>query len=109
MTPQSRERIIKTVQKSSEKTKIIILAPYAKGKKRNFKEDFQELLRKGFMRVRVDGKIVNLDEEITLDGNVAHDVDIVIDRLTVEPDNHSRIAEAMTQCLESRQWRHAAF
>ncbi len=52
-------------------------------KKAEFKEDFQELLRKGFMRARVDGKIIYLIDEIALDGIVAHDVDIVIDRLTV--------------------------
>ena len=57
VTPQSRERIIKTVQNLPSKTKIYILAPYAKGKKAEFKEDFQELMRKGFMRARVDGKI----------------------------------------------------
>ena len=51
------------------------------------------------MRVRVDGKIVNLTDDITLDGNVAHDVDVVIDRLTVQPENHSRIAEAITHAL----------
>ena len=61
-----------------------------KSKKAEFKEDFQDLLRKGFMRARVDGTIVNLNDEITLDGNVAHDVDVVIDRLTVEPENHNR-------------------
>lgn len=97
--PQSRERIIKSIQSLPEKKRIIVMAPYAKGKKAEFKEDFQDLMRKGFMRARVDGKIINLDEEITLDGNLAHDVDIVIDRLVVQPDNHSRIAEAITSAL----------
>jgi len=75
------------------------LSPYARAKKAEFKEDFQDLLRKGYMRARVDGKIINLDDEIVLDGNVAHDVDIVIDRLTVQTDNHSRLAEAVTSAL----------
>ncbi len=97
--PQSREKIIKTVQLYTPGTKVIILAPYAKSKKGEFKEDFQELLRKGFMRVRVDGNIVNLDENISLDGNLTHDVDIVIDRITVNEENHSRIAEAVTNAL----------
>jgi len=99
VTPQSRERIIKMAQSLSEGSKIIVFAPYAKEKKAEFKEDFQELLRKGFMRVRVDGKIVTLGDEITLDGNVAHDVDIVIDRITVQRNNESRIAEAVTSAL----------
>ena len=51
----------------------------------------------------VDGTIVNLTDELTLDGNVAHDVDVVIDRLTVEPTNHSRIAESIMQALQLGQ------
>lgn len=97
--PQSRERIIKSVQNFPEGSRWMILAPYARGKKAEFKEDFQLLLRKGFMRVRVDDTIINLDEEISLDGNLVHDVDIVIDRLAIHSENHSRIAEALTTAL----------
>lgn len=99
VSPQSRERIIKTVQTLPEGKKLIILAPYAKGKKAEFREDFVDLLRKGFTRARVDGKIVNLSDDLTLDGNVAHDVDIVIDRITSSEGNNSRIAESVTNAL----------
>src|SRR6185436_17537148 len=68
VSPQSRERIIKTVQSLPTGKKLLILSPYARAKKAEFKEDFQELLRKGFMRLRVDGKMVTLGEEIALDG-----------------------------------------
>jgi excinuclease ABC subunit A len=101
--PQSKERIIKTVQSITPKTKIILLAPYAKGKKAEFKEDFQELQRKGFMRVRVDGQFRNLDEVITLDGNLSHDVDVVIDRIVVNAENSSRITESLTLALDMGQ------
>lgn len=97
--PQSRERIIKSVQSLAEGTKLMILAPYARGKKAEFREDFQDMVRKGYMRMRVDGTIVNLTDEVTLDGNVAHDVDVVIDRLTVDPQSQSRIADSITQAL----------
>ncbi len=103
VTPQSRERIIKSVQNLPLRTKIIVLAPYAKGKKAEFKEDFQELIRKGFMRARVDGILVNLTDELVLDGNVGHDVDVVIDRLTVESNAQSRIADSITQALQLGQ------
>jgi excinuclease ABC subunit A len=99
VSPQSRERIIKMVQNFPNGCKIIVFAPYARGKKAEFKEDFQELLRKGFTRARVDGKIINLNDEITLDGNVAHDVDVVIDRISVDSSNLSRIAESVTSAL----------
>ncbi|NGX58112.1 MAG: UvrABC system protein A [Chlamydiae bacterium] len=98
--PQSREKIIKMVQTTPEKTKIIVCAPFAQGKKGEFKEDFQDLLRKGFMRVRVDGNWLSLDEETSLDGNLAHDIDLVIDRIEVKPENKSRIADSMTQALQ---------
>lgn len=99
VAPQSRERIIKTVQNFPLGKKLLILAPYARGKKAEFKEDFQDLLRKGFMRARVDGTVLNLDEEFTLDGNVAHDVDVVIDRIAIAKDSASRIAEGLTTAL----------
>lgn len=97
--PQSRERIIKVVQSLPKDTKLLILSPFARSKKGEFKEDFQDLLRKGFMRVRVDGNIINLTDDIALDGNVAHTIDIVIDRLSVSVENNSRIAEALTNAL----------
>jgi len=97
--PQSRERIIKTVQTMDAGKKLIVLSPYARAKKAEFVEDFQELLRKGFMRARVDNVMVNLGDVISLDGNVSHDVDVVIDRITAQPENHSRIAEAVTNAL----------
>lgn len=98
--PQSKEKIIKTVQSLPEPTKILILAPFARSKKGEFKEDFQLFLRKGFMRVRLDGALVDISEEIDLDKNKAHDIDIVIDRMVVTEANHSRIAEAVTTALE---------
>ena len=100
VSPQSRERIIKTVHNLPEKTRLIVLSPFAKGKKGEFKEDFQELLRKGFMRARVDGKIVNLSDEITLDGNLVHDIDVVIDRIEVNESNQSRLTESITSALD---------
>ena len=98
--PSSRERIIKTIQHLREGTKLLVLAPFAKQKKGEFKEEFQELVRKGFMRVRIDGAIHNLSEEIRLDGSVAHNIDLVIDRIQVSPQNHSRIAEAVSSALQ---------
>ncbi|MCB1135204.1 MAG: excinuclease ABC subunit UvrA, partial [Chlamydiia bacterium] len=100
VTPQSRERIILTAQALPEGSKIIVLAPFAKQKKSAFKEDFQELLRKGFMRVRVDGEFYDLDTEIDLDGSIAHDLDIVIDRLVIRATERSRVAEAINLALD---------
>ena len=97
---QSREKIIAALQHLPEKTKIAILSPYAKAKKAEFKEDFAELLSKGILRVRVNGVWIDLNEIDRLDGSKAHDVDLVIDRLTVEPSNFSRLAESASSALE---------
>jgi excinuclease ABC subunit A len=99
VSPQSRERIIRTVQTFQEGTKLIILAPFAKGKKGEFKEQFQDLLKKGYTRARVDGKILEIGEDITLDRNLSHDIDVVIDRIQVSPGSFSRIAESVTAAL----------
>ncbi len=96
----SREKIIAELQSLPEKMKLIILAPFAKGKKGEFKEDFAELLSKGFMRLRIDGTFVDLSEEIELDPKEAHDVEIVVDRLTVSKESLPRIAEAAAAALE---------
>src|SRR5690606_38553009 len=74
---QSREKIIAQVQSVEPGTKLIICAPFARAKKAEFKEEFAELLSKGFMRLKIDGQFVDLSEEIVLDPKVAHDVDIV--------------------------------
>lgn len=100
VSPQSREKIIRTIQTLPEKSKILILAPYARAKKAEFKEDFIHLLRRGFMRVRVDGEILSLDQEVSLDGSTPHDVDIVVDRISIDEQNFSRIAESLTAALE---------
>lgn len=98
--PQSRERIIKTLQSWPHRTKIVLLASYARDKKGEFKEEFQDFIRKGFTRVRIDGQLASLNETLSLDGNVNHDIDLVIDRLAIEPSAFSRLADSITQALE---------
>ena len=97
---QSREKIIAQIQGLKKGTKIILLAPYARGKKGEFAEEFGELLSQGFTRLKVDGEWVELTEPIRLDGKIAHDVDIVIDRVEVDEASRSRIAESATLALE---------
>ncbi len=96
--PQSAKQIIHQIEQMPAGTKVIFLSPYAKEKKAEFKEDFAELLRRGFTRVRLDGKFLELGEEIAIDGKIAHNVDLVIDRLSIEPG--ARLAEAVVRALE---------
>ncbi|NGX27440.1 MAG: UvrABC system protein A, partial [Chlamydiae bacterium] len=101
VAPQSMEQILHQIQKLPEKAKIIVLAPFAKGKKGEFKEEFAELLRKGYTRVRLDGEIIEITDDIAIDGKKAHDLDLVIDRLVVREEDRTRLTEAVTQGLEA--------
>ncbi|HUD01208.1 MAG TPA: excinuclease ABC subunit UvrA, partial [Rhabdochlamydiaceae bacterium] len=98
VAPQSTLHIMETIQALPKGTRLLILSPYAKAKKGEFKDDFAELLRRGFTRIRLDGSVVELTEEIRVDKQKPHDIDIVIDRIAL-PDN-DRIKEAVTQALD---------
>ncbi|PIS03127.1 MAG: excinuclease ABC subunit A [Chlamydiae bacterium CG10_big_fil_rev_8_21_14_0_10_42_34] len=94
---QSREKIVARVQHLPAK-KLIILAPFARGKKGEFREEFAELLSKGLLRLRIDGAFVELGDIEELDPKEAHDIDIVVDRIMT--NDPSRLAEAVNAALE---------
>lgn len=96
--PQSLQHILHRLRSLPPETLLLILAPFARNKKGEFKEDFLDLVHQGYTRVRLDGNIIDLSENPRIDGKVAHDIDIVIDRLCVQED--SRLAEAVSQALE---------
>ena len=96
---QSTEHILSAILQLQKGCKVIFLSPYAKGKKGGFKEEFADLVRQGFTRIRLDRAIVDLTEEISVEEKIAHDVDLVIDRLTIDPENRARIGEATEQAL----------
>ncbi len=98
VAPQSTLHIIEAIQKLPSGTKLIILSPYARGKKGEFKDDFAELLRRGFTRVRLDGTVVELTENLSIDKNKPHDIDVVIDRITLPADD--RLKESVLAALE---------
>lgn len=101
VTPSSRKQIIESILSKYSEKKIIILAPYAMGKKGEFKEEFSHLLKKGFTRVRIDQNFYHLDEDkISLDKEVAHDIQIVIDRITLSLENKGRLIEAIESGLD---------
>ncbi|NLB84317.1 MAG: excinuclease ABC subunit UvrA, partial [Synergistaceae bacterium] len=79
--------------------RIEILSPLVRGKKGEFKNLFVQTREKGFLRVRVDGAVLWLEEEISLDKNKRHTIDVVVDRLKVQEDRRGRIAEAVESAL----------
>lgn len=101
VSPQSPSQIVARIQAQAVGSQLILLCPYARGKRGAFAEEFAELLRQGFTRVRLDGEVVELPySSPPIDAGVPHDLDLVIDRLTLCPDNQSRLVEAVTVALE---------
>ena len=99
--PQSLDEIVNNILKIGEGTKIQILAPIAKGKKGEFSSTFEELRQEGFVRIKVDGRIYNLDEdEIELEKTKKHDIYVVIDRIVVKESAQSRIADSVQIALK---------
>ena len=99
--PQTIDEIVANILTLSEGTKIQILAPLVKGKKGEYQSLFEELRQEGFVRVKVDGDIYNLDEdEIKLAKTKTHTISLVIDRVIVKPDAKSRIADSVQIALE---------
>ena len=99
--PQTIDEIVNSILKLGEGTKIQILAPIAKGKKGEFSSVFEELRQEGFVRVKVDGEIYNLDEdEIKLAKTKKHDIFVVIDRIVVKESAQSRLADSVQIALK---------
>jgi len=83
--------------------KIMILAPIIKNRKGTYEELFSRFLAQGYIRVRVDGEIYNLEEEIKLDRYVKHNIDLIIDRLVIKPDSKDdeTFVKRLTDAVES--------
>jgi excinuclease ABC subunit A len=100
INPQTIDQIVDQVLALKEGTKIQILAPLVTGRKGEYQSLFQELRKEGFVRVRVDNEIYPLEDEIELDKNKKHAIDLVIDRLIVKPSIQSRLADSLALGLK---------
>ena len=83
---QSVQEIVDKIVTSKSERKVMILSPIIKNRKGTYEELFQRFLNKGFVRVRVDNEIHNLEEDIKLDRYKIHNIEIVIDRLVIKPE-----------------------
>ncbi|NGX63408.1 MAG: UvrABC system protein A, partial [Candidatus Anoxychlamydiales bacterium] len=97
--PQSKEKILKTIE-SYKDQKIIILSPFVQNKKGTLKDEFLDIQKKGFTKVRIDKKIYDIEEIEALDPKKEHTLDIVVDRLKLTDENLSRLKESIFLALE---------
>lgn len=91
---QSVAQMVDTVLALPEETRLMILAPVVAGRKGEQLDLIGDLRAQGFVRIRIDGEIHEIDTLPKLDKNVRHDIDVVIDRLKTRPDSRQRIAES---------------
>ena len=97
---QSIDQIVDNVMKIKEGTRIQILAPVVRGRKGEYTKLFEDLQKDGFARVRVDGEIYDLSDEIKLDKNKKHEIEIVVDRLVIKEDIVGRLTESIETALK---------
>ena len=96
---QTVSQMVDRVLVLPEGTRLYLLAPIARGRKGEYRKDFAELQKKGFQRVKVDGKFYEIAEVPALDKNVKHDIDVVVDRIVVRPDMSARLADSFETAL----------
>ena len=94
---QSIEQIADQVLALPEGTRLLVTAPMVQGRKGEHRDVFDEARRKGFVRARVDGAVLDLSESIVLDKNFKHDIEIVVDRVVIGPDLRSRLNDSLEQ------------
>jgi excinuclease ABC subunit A len=99
ITKQTTPQIVEQILALPKGTKAMILAPIIKGKKGVHKYVFEGLKKAGYQRVRVNGKIYDIDEDPRLDKNKKHDIDAVIDRIMIDRENEKRISESVENAL----------
>ena len=96
---QTVDQMVDKVMELPQRTKIQILAPIVRGKKGMHQKEFERAKKSGYVRVRVDGNLYDLSEEITLEKNKKHNIEIVVDRLVVREDMQSRLSDSLETAI----------
>lgn len=100
INPQTIDQIVDQVLALGDGTRIQILAPLVSGRKGEYQSLFTDLRKEGFVRIRVDGKVLALEDDIVLDKNKKHSIELVIDRLIVKSSIQSRLADSLALGLK---------
>jgi excinuclease ABC subunit A len=88
---QSAEQIVQRVMSLTPEDRVMVMAPIVRGRKGEFKKEMEKLVQHGFTRARVDGELINLEDELDLDKRKNHTIEVVIDRLLVKPGIEHRL------------------
>ncbi len=96
---QTVDEMVEQLMRYPERTRMQILAPVVRGKKGRHEKLLEDARRRGFVRARVDGEVRDLDEEIVLEKNIKHTIEIVVDRIAVRPGLESRLNDSLETAL----------
>ncbi len=99
LTSQSIDQIIDNIQILPKKTKIQILSPIVRGRKGEYRKELKNIQKDGFVRVRIDKEIRDISENIKLDKNIKHNIDIIVDRLIIKEGIRERLADSVETAL----------
>jgi excinuclease ABC subunit A len=97
---QTVQQIVDQVMEIPLGTRLQVLAPIVRGRKGEYRKELREMLRKGFVRARIDGEVEELDEDIELDKKKAHTIEIVVDRLVLKPEIKARLTDSLETALK---------
>lgn len=97
---QTPDQIVDSILTLPSGEKITILSPIARGQKGTFAKDFEHLKKSGYVRVQVDGTIYSLDEDIVLDKNIKHDINVVVDRIIIKEGISSRLTDSIETAVK---------
>lgn len=95
ISQQTIDQMVDKVMELSEGTKIQVMAPVVRARKGEHLKEFENAKKSGFVRVRVDGNLYDLSEEIKLDKNKKHSIEIIVDRLVIKPEIKSRLTDSL--------------
>ena len=100
MVKFSEEEIVQSIYKKFADKKISLLAPLVRGRKGHYRELFEDIRKKGFLKVRVDGEVMDLAPRMQLDRYKIHDIEVVVDRLQVTEDMKFRLSQSVQKSLQ---------
>ncbi|HLG47512.1 MAG TPA: excinuclease ABC subunit UvrA [Reyranella sp.] len=96
---QTVSQMVDRVKAMAEGTRLYLMAPIVRGRKGEYRKDLLELQKKGFQRVKIDGKLYEINAAPALDKKYKHDIDVVVDRIVVKPDLGNRLADSIETAL----------
>lgn len=97
---QTVDQMVDSLMALKERTKILLLAPVVRGKKGRHEKVLEQARKSGYVRVRIDGSQYDLEEEITLDKNIKHNIEIIVDRLVIKEGIEKRLADSLENVLK---------